>query len=121
MMRPERAYLSAVGKEFGKRLVRAKRPLKPLSRRFRADNPHPQYVAWAQKFFDCVFKITGKLPRRRAKRLAYVPCVKREARRGARFVLGEPAVGAQTAQKRVLPSWKGRVRPHAVVVHAHNL
>src|SRR3989338_10239493 len=104
MMRPERAHLSAVGKQLRKRLVRGKRACKPLSRGFRADNPHPQYVARAQKLFERVFKMPGKLTRRRAKRLAYVPCVKREARSGARFVLGEPAVGAQSAQKRVLPS-----------------
>src|SRR3989338_5002252 len=110
-MRPERAHLSPVWKKFRERLVRGERAGKPLSRRLRADDPHPQYVARAQKFFNRVFKMPGKLTRRRAKRLADVPCVKREARRRARFVLGEPAVGAQSAQKRVLPSWKCRVRP----------
>src|SRR3989338_9341100 len=106
MMRPERAHLSPVGKHLCKRPVACKRACKPLSCGLCADNPHPQYVARAQKLFDRVFKMPGKLPRRRAKRLADVPCVKREARSGSGFSFGEPAMRTQGAQESRLPTLK---------------
>src|SRR3989344_6374748 len=99
MMRPERAHLSPVGKQLCKRPVAGKRACKPLSCGLCADNPHPQYVARAQKLFDRVFKMPGKLPRRRAKRLADVARVKRGGRRGSGFCFRETALRTQGAQE----------------------